>query len=72
MSMSSEIGAKTEIRHSTASARKQGSSVCLNCGAQLAYCGRPFTADIECLKCGAINVFKESQQPSSFVMRKTH
>jgi hypothetical protein len=31
---------------------------------KLAYCGKPFSADIECPKCGAINVFVESQQPS--------
>jgi len=35
---------------------------CLSCGARLSKCGLPFTAELKC-KCGAINVYEESQQP---------
>lgn len=35
---------------------------CLNCKAQLSFCGKPFTAEIPCIKCGAVNIYEESQQ----------
>ena len=38
---------------------------CLACHAQMTFCGKPFTADIACPKCGAVNVFIESFQPVS-------
>jgi Zn finger protein HypA/HybF involved in hydrogenase expression len=36
---------------------------CLNCGRRLSYCGKPFTTDIACPVCGAVNVYLDSQQP---------
>ncbi len=45
-------------------AMDRGNSICLGCGEHLAYCGEPFTAQIRCPKCGAVNVYEESQQPS--------
>lgn len=36
---------------------------CINCGYRLTYCGKPFTADVECSKCHVINHFRNSQQP---------
>jgi len=36
---------------------------CLICGAQVSKCGKPFTAELRCQKCGAVNVYEESQQP---------
>jgi predicted RNA-binding Zn-ribbon protein involved in translation (DUF1610 family) len=41
-----------------------GKSACLGCGKHLAYCGKPFSADISCPNCGAVNVYVDSQQPS--------
>ena len=43
--------------------RLSGVGRCLNCNSHLTDCGRPFTAEIPCRKCGRINVYKESQQP---------
>jgi hypothetical protein len=42
---------------------KVGEAACLACGTFLSYCGRPFSAEIECPSCGAINVYEDSQQP---------
>jgi hypothetical protein len=42
---------------------RPGESACLGCGERLTYCGKPFTADIACPKCGAINLYRESQKP---------
>lgn len=36
---------------------------CLNCKAQMSFCGLPYSAEISCPKCGAVNVFEESFQP---------
>ena len=36
---------------------------CLKCGSRLSFCGMPFTADLECPKCGAINAYEASFQP---------
>ena len=36
---------------------------CLNCGAQLTFCGIPFSAEIACPKCGLVNVYQDSFQP---------
>ena len=41
-----------------------GNLNCLACGQHLAYCGKPFSAVLACPKCGAANVYCESQQPS--------
>jgi ribosomal protein S27E len=36
---------------------------CLGCGDKLTFCGQPFTADIECPGCGAVNVYINSFKP---------
>ena len=36
---------------------------CLNCRAKLSFCGKPFTADLECPTCGAVNGYENSFQP---------
>ena len=36
---------------------------CLGCGTRLSLCGRPFTVDLQCPCCGAINAYVESFQP---------
>lgn len=41
---------------------------CLNCGTRLTRCGRPFTSDVACRACGALNVFEESNQPVRFAL----
>jgi hypothetical protein len=43
--------------------RARSTGYCLNCKAQLSFCGKPFTADLICAKCGVVNVYQESQQP---------
>lgn len=42
----------------------EGRSACLACGKHLAYCGEPFSAEISCPSCGAVNIYVDSQQPS--------
>ena len=42
-----------------------GEAACLACGKKLTYCGKPFSADIACPNCGAINFYRESQKPES-------
>ena len=37
---------------------------CLGCAARLTFCGQPFTADIECPNCGAVNVYTHSFTPN--------
>lgn len=37
---------------------------CLNCGAQVSVCGKPFSAELRCQRCGVFNVYENSQQPS--------
>jgi hypothetical protein len=70
MAMSTEIGIKTANVPSFLKSRKDGTSYCMNCKELLAYCGKSFTAKISCGKCGALNVFEDSQQPSSFSLPK--
>jgi hypothetical protein len=70
MAMSREIGIKTQTVPSMLTARREGTSYCINCGEFLAFCGKPFTDKIACEKCGVINVFENSQQPSSLSPRK--
>lgn len=40
-----------------------GDSACLSCGKHLAYCGKPFSAEIKCPFCEALNVYQDSLQP---------
>jgi phage FluMu protein Com len=42
---------------------KPGYAACLACGNQLSYCGKPFTLEIACPSCRAVNVYEDSQQP---------
>lgn len=42
---------------------RPGEAACLACGAFLSYCGKPFSAEIKCPSCGAINIYEDSQQP---------
>jgi hypothetical protein len=37
--------------------------LCLRCGHRLTYCGKPFTAEMPCVKCLGINIYAESWQP---------
>lgn len=37
--------------------------MCLKCSSRLSLCGAPFTADLECPKCGAVNGYEDSFQP---------
>jgi hypothetical protein len=37
--------------------------LCLRCGERISRCGRPFTDSITCHKCGAVNIYEDSQQP---------
>jgi ribosomal protein L40E len=37
--------------------------LCLRCGARLTFCGKPFTAEIQCRSCFSINVYENSWQP---------
>ena len=41
---------------------------CLNCGSRVSRCGTPFTADLKCPACGALNVYRESQQPVDLLL----
>lgn len=43
---------------------KAGKAACLACGKPLSYCGKPFTMEIACPACGAVNVYENSQQPN--------
>ena len=36
---------------------------CLGCGARVSRCGVPFSGDVTCPSCAAINVYMDSQQP---------
>jgi hypothetical protein len=43
--------------------REQTKSNCIHCGQHLATCGQPFSAEIQCRQCGAVNVYSNSNQP---------
>jgi predicted RNA-binding Zn-ribbon protein involved in translation (DUF1610 family) len=43
--------------------RMQWISSCLTCDKQLTVSAVPFSGDIECPSCGAINLFRDAQQP---------
>ena len=43
----------------------ESTGYCLNCRAQVSYCGKPFSAEIACPKCGAVNIYVDSQQPTA-------
>lgn len=43
--------------------RPSAIGMCLKCGKRLSFCGKPFTDDIRCPNCGAVNQYVESQQP---------
>ena len=45
--------------------REKSVGYCISCGAKVSDCGKPFTDEIPCPKCGVINVYVESQQPTA-------
>jgi hypothetical protein len=49
---------------STATFGSGAIGLCRNCRHRLTFCGIPFSASIRCPKCSAINVYRESQQPT--------
>ena len=51
----------TNTEYARPSSSKIG--VCIKCGKQVSYCGKPFSAEIACPHCGAVNVYEDSQQP---------
>jgi hypothetical protein len=54
----------TKNRTKTDNLAQSAIGMCINCAKRLTMCGEPFTADIECPNCGAVNVYEESQQPA--------
>lgn len=61
---------KTDMSTNKSTSREQKSvneGYCLECGYRLSVCGRPFTADLDCSKCGAINRYIESYQPFTVI-----
>jgi len=52
----------TILAHTTSSDESIG--YCLECGARVSRCGKPFIDEIACPKCGAINVYENSRQPN--------
>ena len=54
-----------EYEYNTTKRRSDAESTgyCLNCKAQLSFCGKPFTAELVCDQCGAVNIYEKSQQP---------
>lgn len=53
-----------DLRRTRAVMRQESTGYCLGCKAQLSFCGKPFTAELVCRSCGAVNVYEESQQPA--------
>lgn len=51
------------VKHKNHKTFKVGEAPCLKCGRFLSYGGKPFTAEIKCPACGAVNVYEDSQQP---------
>jgi hypothetical protein len=43
--------------------RMESIGYCISCKSQLSVCGVPFTAELGCPKCGAVNIYENSQQP---------
>lgn len=54
-----------QMRSISTGTRPTGAGVgyCLNCGERLSYCGRAFSTEIRCSKCGKVNIYEDSQQP---------
>lgn len=57
-----------EVRKKRRSSRPSADMVglCLGCGHKLSVCGLPFTADLECDNCHAVNSYRHSRQPVDF------
>jgi Zn finger protein HypA/HybF involved in hydrogenase expression len=60
-----KITQKSAVVTLKAKLRAESTGYCLNCGAQVSYCGKPFSAEIACPKCGAINIYVDSQQATA-------
>jgi len=52
-----------KVKHEIRKILKPGEAACLACGSFLSYCGKPFSAELKCPSCGAVNIYEESQQP---------
>ena len=70
MSITTENYDTTDVKHnsqfktnSVTIAKHVG--YCLACKKQLSVCGKPFTDTLRCRSCGSVNVYRESQQPTS-------
>ena len=50
--------------------REKSIGYCISCGAQVSDCGKPFTDEIPCPKCGAVNIYVDSQQPTALKSEK--
>lgn len=68
----SGISIKNGRRSVKTEKRAESMGYCLKCGAQISFCGKPFSAEIACLKCGAVNVWEESQQPKFLKHEEQH
>ena len=44
--------------------RKAMVGLCLRCGSELTFCGKPFSAAIPCRKCLCVNIYEESIRPT--------
>jgi len=52
-----------KVKHEIHKIFKPGEAACLACGNFLSYCGKPFSAELKCPSCGAVNIYENSQQP---------
>jgi hypothetical protein len=60
---SSSISLKSGFSEVKNGTTVESTGYCLGCNAQLSFCGIPFTANLTCNKCGAVNIYEDSQQP---------
>lgn len=64
-----EIGIKREICEHKKPATPSMLGHCLKCGTHMTRCGIPFTAEITCQACGAVNIYRDSQQPVDLLLQ---
>jgi hypothetical protein len=67
-----KIERKSQLSSLKAKLRAESKGYCLNCKTQISFCGKPFTAEIACPKCKAVNVWEESQQPKFLKEAQQH
>jgi hypothetical protein len=63
MDESTKNATSQENKSKNSGHRATNSGYCLKCGYRLSVCGRPFTTDIQCPKCGTVNSYVQSYQP---------